>query len=122
MSEDQPPESHAKWWPGRTSTIISAALVTLACPFLAFATWGILTALLTHVPVARPGAPKDEDAGLGLAVAYIAGFISLTFAGLLLMSAAGLFLRPGFRGRVIGIIATLIVVLPVGTTLALRIK
>ena len=122
LSEEQQREPAAKWWPGRTSAIISAVLVALACPFLAYATFAFLIVLLTQIPAHKPGEARNEDVGLGIALAYFVGVIALTFGGLLVIGAAGLFLRPGFRGRVMAYIAGLIILLPVAAALALSLK
>lgn len=118
MIDEQPPESTLRWWPGRTSAIISATLVVLACPVLAYAIVFLLGAVFIRIPVGKPGFQRNEDTGLAIAVGYIFGSIALAIAGVLLMGAAGLYLRPGFRGRAMLIIAGLIVLLPVVAVLA----
>ncbi len=116
----EPPGGH--WWPGRISAIISAVLTVLACPLLAVTAWAFVSILLSHRPDDRPGYQRDEDYGIGVAIAYMYGVVLLWIAGALLIAAAGLFLRPGLRSHVMYTVFGLMVALPIVEILAVRLK
>jgi hypothetical protein len=124
MSETSAREQPPRSWPGRTRVIISGVLAALAVPLLVFTVWTAVDAL-ANVPCHRndhPGYGSDYcgDTNLFAAIGLMYGTITLVVGGSMAMGAAGLFLRPNLRGRVVLIIASLIICIPILFLVALN--
>jgi hypothetical protein len=123
MSDTSGSEQPPRWWPGRTSAIISGVLAALAVPLLVIGSWMFLAVLFAS-PCDRATHRGDSDycgdVGIANAITFIFATFMVAVGGSMMTGAAGLFLRPGLRGRVMLAIVGVIVGLPIVFLLALR--
>lgn len=126
MSDTSADAPTPRWWPGRTSAIISAVLAAWALPFLAITIWVLFEVLLSSPcdPSTKLGSDPCYGENLGNGYGFLLGIITLFVGGSLMIAAAGLFLRPGLRARVMRAIFAFtigfLLILLVGGLIALR--